>query len=193
MTSISHIRRRLGHSARGLHADRRGVAAMEFAIIAPIMLLAFFGTVEFCSAIAVDRKVTLTARALADLTSQNVSVTDTQLTAFFNASAKILWPYTNTPLATITELYIDPGSLAARVQWSVGSNQHSVGSTLSIPSALQVPGTYLIYSEVGYRYIPTVGYTMAPSGINLSDVSFTRPRLSSCILYNVTTGPCPTS
>ena len=114
------------------------VAAIEFAIIAPIMLLAFFGTVEFCSAIAVDRKVTLVARTLSDLTSQNVGVTDAQLTAYFTVSQKILWPYTNTPKATITELHIEPGSLAPRVQWSVGTNQHSVGSDSHY--SLRAPG-----------------------------------------------------
>ena len=109
MTSISNVWRRLLGSARDLHEDLRAVAAIEFAIIAPIMLLAFFGTVEFCSAIAVDRKVTLVARTLSDLTSQNVGVTDAQLTAYFTVSQKILWPYTNTPKATITELHIEPG------------------------------------------------------------------------------------
>jgi Flp pilus assembly protein TadG len=181
-----------------LWRDRRGVAAIEFAIIAPIMLLAFFGTVEFCSAIAVDRKVTLVARTLSDLTSQNVGVTDAQLSAYFTVSQKILWPYTNTPRATITELHIEPGSLAPRVQWSVGTDQHSVGSILTIPTELKVSDTYLIYSEVTYRYIPTVGYLLAPAGIDLSDVAYTRPRLNSCVLYNTTipTSPplpaCPT-
>ena len=56
-----------------LLGDCRGVASIEFAIIAPIMLLVFFGTVEFCSAVAIDRKVTLTARTLTDLTSQQSS------------------------------------------------------------------------------------------------------------------------
>jgi Flp pilus assembly protein TadG len=186
MTSISSIWRRLPRSARGLRGDCRGVAAIEFAIIAPIMLLAFFGTVEFCSAIAVDRKVTLVARTLSDLTSQNVGVTDAQLTAYFTVSQKILWPYTNTPKATITELHIEPGSLAPRVQWSVGTNQHSVGSVLTIPSALLVSDTYLIYSEVTYKYIPTVGYLLAAAGIDLSDVAYTRPRQNSCVLYNTT-------
>jgi hypothetical protein len=139
MTSISSIWRRLPRSARGLRGDCRGVAAIEFAIIAPIMLLAFFGTVEFCSAIAVDRKVTLVARTLSDLTSQNVGVTDAQLTAYFTVSQKILWPYTNTPKATITELHIEPGSLAPRVQWSVGTNQHSVGSVLRAPGLRHLP------------------------------------------------------
>ena len=141
---------------------------------------------------AIDRKVTLTARSLADLTSQNLSVTDPQLTAYLTVSQKILWPYTNTPRATITELHIEPGSLAARVQWSVGSNQHSAGSVLTIPSELRVSDTYLIYSEVTYTYVPTVGYLLAKAGIDLSDVAFTRPRMSSCVLYNVSSGACPT-
>jgi Flp pilus assembly protein TadG len=198
MTSISSIWRRLPRSARDLCEDLRGVAAIEFAIFAPIMLLAFFGTVEFCSAIAVDRKVTLVARTLSDLTSQNVGVTDAQLSAYFTVSQKILWPYTNTPKATITELHIEPGSLAPRVQWSVGTNQHSVGSILTIPAELKVSDTYLIYSEVTYTYVPTVGYLLAKAGIDLSDVAYTRPRQNSCVLYNTTIPsspplpPCPT-
>ena len=50
--------------------DRSGIAAIEFAVIVPVMLVMFFGTVEFPPAIAVDRKVTLIARTLSDLTSQ---------------------------------------------------------------------------------------------------------------------------
>ena len=65
-----------------MRADRSGIAATEFAIIVPIMLVMFFGTVEFSSGVAVDRKVTLMARTLSDLTSQSTSVTDTDLTEF---------------------------------------------------------------------------------------------------------------
>ena len=50
------------------------------------MLVMFFGTVEFSSGVAVDRKVTLMARTLSDLTSQATSVADTDLTNFFTAS-----------------------------------------------------------------------------------------------------------
>ena len=52
----------------------------------------------------------------------------------------------------------------------------------SIPSALAVGGTYLIFSEVSYLYMPTVGYVMAKAGINLSDVAYTRPRQSACVI-----------
>ncbi|MBA4038549.1 MAG: pilus assembly protein TadG, partial [Bradyrhizobium sp.] len=69
--------------ARQLLRDKRGVAAVEFAVIVPVMLVLFFGVDEFSSVVAVDRKVTLMARTLSDLTSQNDRVSDTQLTNFF--------------------------------------------------------------------------------------------------------------
>ena len=61
------------HSAQNLITDVRGIAATEFAIVVPVMLVLFFGTEEFASGIAVDRKVTLIARTLSDLTSQSAA------------------------------------------------------------------------------------------------------------------------
>jgi Flp pilus assembly protein TadG len=185
--SISAIRFWLRRSASDLLADRRGNAATEFAVIVPLMLTMFFGTVEFSSGVAVDRKVTLMARTLSDLTSQSTSVTDADLTNFFAAGKGIMTPYSPTPTeSTITELYVDPSTLAARVQWSQGAAPHSAGAALSVPAALKVGGTYLILSEVKYKYVPAVGYVMLPAGVNLSDLSYTRPRQSSCVMYKTT-------
>ena len=58
-------------SAHALLNDGRGVAAIEFAMIVPIMLVMFFGTVEFSSGVAVNRKVTLMAQTFSDLVSRN--------------------------------------------------------------------------------------------------------------------------
>lgn len=187
MKPMTRIWLRIRRRALDLPGDRRGVAAIEFAMIVPLMLVLFFGVNEFSSGVAVDRKVTLMARTLSDLTSQNTSVTDTQLTNFFNASNAIMTPYSATPVkSTITELYIDPSTLQARVQWSKGSVPRTPGTTVAIPSALQIGGTYLIFSEVSYNYVPTVGYVMAKAGINLSDFTYTRPRQSTCVMYGTT-------
>jgi Flp pilus assembly protein TadG len=171
-----------------MSADCSGIAATEFAVIVPIMLVMFFGTVEFSSGVAVDRKVTLMARTLSDLTSQSTSVGDTDMTNFFAASGAIMTPYPATPTrATISELYVDPTTLKARVQWSKGTSPRTVSSTVTIPSQLAVAGTYLIFSEVSYLYVPTIGYVMAKAGVNLSDVAYTRPRLSTCVFYSPAT------
>jgi Flp pilus assembly protein TadG len=187
-----------------LIGDRSAVAATEFALIVPIMLVMFFGTVEFSSGVAVDRKVTLVARTLSDLTSQSLSVADSDVTNFFTASCKILTPYAPSPTqAKLSELYVDPTTLQARVQWSKSAtfdsscnvtlaSGHAVSSTIAIPSQLAVAlpqGTYLIFSEVSYLYTPTVGYVMGHAGVNLSDVAYTRPRQSICVFYPVVPSP----
>ncbi|MDB5580077.1 MAG: hypothetical protein JWR80_5253, partial [Bradyrhizobium sp.] len=143
---------RMRRTAARMFADRSGIAATEFAVIVPVMLVMFFGTVEFSAGVAVDRKVTLMARTLSDLTSQSTSVNDTDLTGFFAASKGIMTPYSSTPtLSTISELYVVPGTLVVKVMWSQGSAPRGVGSTITIPSELKVSGTYLIFSEVSYR------------------------------------------
>jgi Flp pilus assembly protein TadG len=177
---------RVRRSVQDLFGDIRGIAAIEFAMVVPVMLILFFGTDEFASGIAVNRKVTLMARTLSDLTSQNIAVTDAQLTNIFNASAGIMIPYSATPVrSTITELYIDPATKVARVQWSKGSAPRTAGTTVAIPTALQAGGSYLIYSEVSYAFVPTVGYVLKNS-ITLSDFTFTRPRQSTCVMYSTT-------
>jgi len=197
---------RARRSIPDLIGDRSAVAAIEFALIVPIMLVMFFGTVELSSGVAVDRKVTLVARTLSDLTSQSTSVADADATNFFTASCKILTPYAPTPTqAKISELYVDPTTLQARVQWSKSAtfdsscnvtlaSGHAVSSTIPIPSQLAVAGpagagTYLIFSEVSYLYTPTVGYVMGHAGVNLSDVAYTRPRQSICVFYPVVPSP----
>lgn len=177
--------------ARGLFIrmiqDCRGNAAIEFALIVPLMLAMFFGTVECSSGVAADRKVTLVARTLSDLTSQSTTVSDNDLANFLTTGKAILTPYPTALLnSTITELYVDATTLVARVQWSKGSAPRGTGTTVNIPPGLKVAGTYLIYSEVNYTYVPAVGYIMAKAGITLSDSTYTRPRQSSCVLYNTT-------
>jgi Flp pilus assembly protein TadG len=184
MRPMTRMWLRVRRSARDLSGDCRGLAAVEFAMVVPLMLVLFFGVVDFSRGIAVDRKVTLMARTLSDLTSQNISVTDTRLTDLFNAGNSIIYPYSKTPLnSTITELYVDPTTKVARVQWSKGASPRGAGTTVPIPTALQVGDTFLIFSEVSYNYVPLVAFVMK-SGINMSDFTFTRPRQSACVIYN---------
>jgi Flp pilus assembly protein TadG len=208
--SMSPIWLRMRRAALTMLGDCRGIAATEFAVIVPLMLVMFFGTVEFSSGVAVSRKVTLVARTLADLASQSKKVADSDLTNFFTASNAILTPYVPTPMTSkLSELFVD-ATLVARVQWSKSATINSSGVVtmvtgynpgfvVTIPSQLQVAGTYLLFSEVSYLYTPTVitaghGYVMT-SPVTLSDKAYTRPRQSACVFYPVIPSPetCPTT
>src|ERR1700742_4245930 len=107
--------------ATSLLEDTRGMVAVEFALILPIMAVLFFGTVEISNGVAVYRKVTLMAHTLSDLTSQSIEVQDSDLTNFFSASAGVMMPYSTTPInQTITEIWVNAAGQGF-VQWSVGS------------------------------------------------------------------------
>jgi Flp pilus assembly protein TadG len=188
MNPMRTIWLRFRRRAFELRGNTSGVAAIEFAMIIPIMAALFVGTYEFSAGVAVDRKVTIMARTLSDLTSQNTSVTDDQLTNFFNASKAIMTPYSPTPVeGTITELFINPSTLKARVQWSKGAHPLLAGAIVDIPDALKVANTYLIFSEVKYKYVPSVAWFINKvDGIPLSDISYTRPRQGLCVMYGTT-------
>lgn len=211
MKTISNMWFRARCSVLNLIGDCNAVAAVEFTLIAPMMLVMFFGTVEFSTGVAIDRKVTLIARTQSDLTSQSLSVADTDLTNFFTASNAIMTPYSPAPTAaTLSELYVDLTTGQARVEWSRSATFNTSGavvlgtgravkSPVSIPSQLAVKGTYLIFSEVSYLYKPVVDYAMKTGmSFTLSDVSYTRPRQSACVIYptppvGTPLGSCPTS
>jgi len=191
---------RLPRAVAGFARDRRGLAAVEFALVVPLMLVLFFGVLEFSSGVAVDRKVTLVARTLSDLTTQMKEdrLTDDELKNFFAASASILTPYQVSPTEpTLSEVYIDDKKIA-KIQWSKSAtiamvsgapqatlkdSQRKKGDTVTVPEGLLVPKTYLIWSEVSYTYKPTIGYVMAKAGIPLKNQSYTRPRQSDCVNY----------
>jgi len=204
MRAIANIWRNARGSVRGFVADKRALAATEFAIIVPMMLVMFFGTVEFSSAVAIDRKITLIARTLSDLTSQSTTLNDASMKDSFTASISVVMPYDATLVkGTISQIYIDANSVA-KVQWSkagtiasgatqatLTTSTRTAGDTVTtmIPPTLLIPSSYLILSEVKYTYTPTIGYVLK-SSVTLSDLSYTRPRQVTCVPYNNVPSTC---
>src|SRR4051794_12634322 len=162
MQAIANIWRNARSSVRDFVADTRAIAATEFAVIVPLMLVMFFGTIEFSSAVAVDRKVTMIARTLSDLTSQSTAVGDNDMGDTFTASISMIMPYDATLVkGTVVQIKIDSSSVA-KIQWSQsatianGATQATLtappsslapGTTVTsmIPPTLLIPSTYLIF------------------------------------------------
>ena len=189
-------------SKRNLWHDTRGVGAVEFALILPLMLLMFFGMFEVSTAVAVKRKVSVVAQTVSDLISRYESVKDVDVTNVFTIGKTILTPYSSVELkARVSEIYIDPADGAARVQWSKGDTPYANGYAVQVPSALiakdstgkVIANQYLIFSEIEYLYKPTVGYLLG--SFTMKDQTFTRPRLSVCVLLNPVSKSdlCPTT
>jgi len=179
--------------------DKRGVAAVEFAFIVPLMLVLLFGMIDTSSAVAVDRKVTIAARTISDLVSQATQVKDADLENYFALGAVVMTPYTVTSTTLkqkITAVNID-ATQKAKVAWSkVASVTSGVANvaddtdtptdmvvTSRIPPNLLVANTQLIWSEVTYNFTPITGYVMGTAVIPLSEQTFTLPRQSAKVDY----------
>jgi Flp pilus assembly protein TadG len=175
---------------RRLARDRRGSSAVEFAIIAPLMLGLYIGCVEISDGVAADRKVTLVAGALANLASQVQTIDTPGMSNIMNAATAIISPYSAGNLTTtVTCIKID-ASQNATVAWSatVGGTAKAKGSAITIPTEIALPSSSLVLAEVTYLYKPVTGYIpawshIAATGITLADKMYMSPRITPPV-YN---------
>jgi Flp pilus assembly protein TadG len=196
MVMIMKMRARSGvlvrwrRSAARLRRDASGLAAVEFAMILPLLLVMFFGMVDVSLGVATDRKVTMVSQTLADLASRYTSVTETDFTNFFVIADAMLTPFDKTPLvATISQVYLDPTSKTGKVQWSRGDAVLAKNAVVPVPTDLigkdssgnYLPNQYLILSQVTYPYKPIIGWVVPKAGITLSESTYTRPRQTTCV------------
>lgn len=172
------LSRQIAHFGR----DQQGTSAVELAMILPILLTFYLGTVEVSQGVGIDRKVTLTTRTAADLASQVSSINNTDMANLLGASSAVIAPYDPAPLKVTVSLVSIDANGSAKVTWSdtLNGNKRAVGSSVALPTALKVPNTSLVWSEVSYAYKPTIGYVITGT-LNLSDQIYMRPRLSESI------------
>lgn len=170
------------HWVRRFAADAKGVSAVEFALLLPLMLTMYLGGSEVASAIATSRKVTLVSRTIADLASQSSKLTDANMTNILNASAAVISPYKSSKLkVTVSQVKIDANN-AATIEWSdtLGGTKRATGSSVTLPAALNVANTWLIWSEAEYTYDPMFGSGITGT-LPLKDQMYMRPRLTNSV------------
>lgn len=165
--------------------DADAVAAVEFTLILPFMLALYLGSLEFGNAMAVQFKTAMATRTVADLTSQYILIDDNTISGILNAASTVVAPYSGSSMiVTVTQITTN-SSGQGTIAWSDSLNgtARTVGQSVTLPTALQIANTTLIWSEVTYPYRPTFGYALTGT-INISQSSFFYPRLSTTITRN---------
>lgn len=201
---------RAGTFARRAAADRRGVAAVEFAFIAPLMVLLFFGLAQLSQAIIAGRHANHAASSLGDLVSQCSNINDGDLGNIFAAGGDIMAPLPAgaTLLGQrVTSIAVTDSKGATQAQWSQASDQpglttaYTKGQTVTLPSNIvTTQGDSVILAETIYKYaFPFSAGGLLPMGntnlslsfgqaITFDDKTYFKPRKSASVTYTGT-GP----
>jgi Flp pilus assembly protein TadG len=162
---------------RGIRYNEEGISAIEFALIAPLMILLFFGCIELSMMMRLDRRVTTTSSSLGDLTARLATVTDADMAQMFSAAELMMQPYDVSNARMRITSIVDDGDGVTKVAWSDGSGMsaHSVGSTLLVPTGIIPSPGSAILAEVEYDYVNQFGYILDMSR-TLTDDFYLRPR-----------------
>lgn len=179
--------------------NRRGVAAVEFALVAPILMALYFVTMEVSQGIESNKKVSRAAAMIGDLVAQEQGVNKDDLAKIMQIGQAIIYPYNRTnPSIEITGIQIsNENNPKATVAWSrkMVNNAVSPGlakkATVTVPDKLKLRDTFLIQVTTSLDYRPLItwaadaktsmGLTASFDSIQMSETYFLRPRTSNTV------------
>jgi Flp pilus assembly protein TadG len=162
--------------------DRDAVAAMEFAIVLPIMLLLYIGGVELGDGLQIQFKVTETARTITDVASQYITIQSSDMSNILAAASSVVAPYPSSNMAlTVSEVTTNAQGQGT-ITWSCSLNgtAHLINSSVTLPTNLQAANISLLWGEVTYPYTPSMGYVVTGT-INMYQTTYFYPRLSTSV------------
>ncbi|SMQ58333.1 Flp pilus assembly protein TadG [Devosia lucknowensis] len=175
---------------RRLQHSERGAAAVEFALILPLMLLVYIGSLEASTLITMDRKVQSVAGAVGDLVARSEkTIRASDLQDYFRAAAGIMTPFSPTGVTqVITAVKVQGG--VPRVVWTrqylngtySSTTPYTAGNPYPLPTEMRnIAGTKMVIAaEATYTYTPLLGIVL-DTPVNLYRSSFFMTRFGDDI------------
>tara|TARA_B100001964_G_scaffold49232_1_gene55272 strand:- start:279 stop:797 length:519 start_codon:yes stop_codon:yes gene_type:complete len=155
---------------------RRGIAAMEFALVAPVGVVLLLGISETGTAMLIDRKVTRASYIGADLVAQETTMSDEKVADVFTAMEAILQPFPAGAHLRVTSVWLNPDTSATEVDWSEARNGDVDSGDYELPDGLIVQyGDSVIVTHIVYNYSPLYDDFIL-GNITLEDKSYMKPR-----------------
>jgi Flp pilus assembly protein TadG len=168
-----------------LGRDSKGAVAVEFAFIAPILILMYFAIAELTDGMIVKRRVSHVASTIADLTSRVSQVNTSDTNDIFSVGRTLITPLATTSLRMRLSSVTANSGGTSHVDWSDASNwtPYAVGATVTPPAAVISANQSIVMAEVQYTYNSPVRYLL-PNGILLTQTYYLRPRISNVVVHN---------
>jgi len=190
MRLSSKLRSLSATCARRFSRDSDGVAAVEFGLLVPLLLVMFVGTLEIGQAVGLDRRVSMATASTADLIAREKTASNASLDGVMQIVKHLLSPYDSNNLSiAVVSVKADPSNAAnTRVEWSYSFQGASVPSKCApyaMPAGLLGAGASAIIVEGKYDYEPLLVSYFLNSNMTLQDKATVSPR-NSCVDYNNT-------
>lgn len=136
---------------RRLTRDRGGMAAVEFAMIMPVLLFLYIGALDVTRGVMASRKVNLLSRTISDLVSQQSTTAATpssKISLIFTTASAVMAPYdTSTLTLTVSAIDLmaksDKSCCQAKVRWTYTNGGSDTLRSCTTPPVLADPGTKL--------------------------------------------------
>jgi Flp pilus assembly protein TadG len=167
-----------------LARDTRGVAAVEFALLLPILIALYFGVVELTQGLMTQERAAHVAATVGDLISQNSSVTAAEVTDVFGVGDTVMYPYPTASLKMRVSTLSANAKGNVTVVWSQASGgltKLAANSTVAgLPTNVITANESVIMSESQYTYTSVFGQFL-PTPVVFKETSYQHPRLSSSV------------
>lgn len=164
---------------RGFARATGGLAAMEFAMLAPVMVIMLLGSVDLLDMLHADRRAQNTAASLADVTARDTSVSDDEIDGLWAALDVLMFPNDGAGVQVrVTSVRIIDAS-RAEVVWSEGRGMDALdeGDTVDdLPAQMMQPGSSLIWTETVFPYNSPMGF-LNDGAVTLRHHAYRRSRL----------------
>jgi hypothetical protein len=173
------LARRLSASLGRFARATRGLAAVEFAVIAPVMLIMLFGSIDLLDMLQANRRAQNTAASLSDVVARDTAVSNDEVAGLWAATNLLMFPNDGATLRVrVTSVRIINAS-TAEVVWSEarGLDKLEPGDPVTdLPAQMMRPGSSLIWTETVLPYTSPLGF-LAEGVVNLRHNAYRRSRL----------------
>ena len=161
--------------------EEDAVAAVEAALIFPIMLTLFLGIFDLGNAILANQKTIRASQVVADLITRENIVTAEDVTGAIEAGRLALEPMDSASYGVdIVSIRFDENADAAII-WRETFNMAPLPNALTAVAALQTANEGVVMVSVNYLYNPVFA-GFAVGQISMGEVAFSRGRRASVIL-----------
>lgn len=158
--------------------DQKGLAALEFALLVPMMVLLLFGSIDLLDTMGANARAQNVAASLADVVARDTEVSNAEVSGLWSAIDTLMYPDGGATMQIRVSSVSIINASTARVIWSEGRGMtaRTANSTITLPPAMMNPGTSVVVAESVYVHTPPVGLLFA-SNVSMRHDAYRRSRL----------------